>query len=63
LVEALTIVDGDKMRTRYVEDDKVLGARVRTWTRRARMAELVTITEVLKRVLLEEFTIPFLRKC
>ena len=58
----MTIVNGNEMRARNVEDDEVLRARLRTWTPRARMAKLVTISKVLESVLVEKFAIPFLQR-
>jgi hypothetical protein len=56
----MAIVDGNKMRTRYIENDEVLGPRVRRRTLAARMAQLITISEVLKRLLVETFAVPSL---
>jgi hypothetical protein len=56
----VAIVDGDKMWTGYIENDEVLGPRVRRRTGGARMAKLITISEVLKRLLVETFSIPSL---
>jgi hypothetical protein len=58
----MTIVDGKEMRTRDIEDDKVLGARVRTWTARSRMAELKTISKIMERILLEKISFPLLQR-
>ena len=48
------------MRSSYVENDEVLGPRVRKRTLGARMAKLITISEVLERLLVETFAIPSL---
>jgi hypothetical protein len=59
---AMTIVDGNEMGTRDIKNDEVLGARVRTWTARSRMAELISISKIFERVLLKKFPFPFLGK-
>jgi hypothetical protein len=58
----MTIIDGNEMRTRDIEDDEVLGARVRTWTARSRMAKLITISKIKERILLEKISFPLLQK-
>jgi hypothetical protein len=50
------------MRARNIEDNEVLWARLRTWTRCSGMSELITKTKVLKRVLVEKLTVPPLLK-
>jgi hypothetical protein len=62
LVAALTIVDGNRVRARDIEDSEVLGARARTWTSSSRMTELISMTMVLKRVFVKKFTVPPLPK-
>ena len=56
----MTEVDGNKVRARDVEDDEVLRARVRTRTRRSRVAKLIMVSKVLKGVLVEESAVPSL---
>jgi hypothetical protein len=44
----MTIVDGNKVRAGDVEDDEILGARMRTWTRRSRVPKLIMKSEILE---------------
>jgi hypothetical protein len=59
---ALTIVDSNRVRARDIEDGEVLGARARTGTSSSRVAKLISMTKVLKRVLVEKLTVPSLPK-
>jgi len=60
VIAAVTIVYGNKVRARGIEDDEILGTSLRAWAWCTRMTKLVSMAEVLERVLIEKFTVPSL---
>ena len=54
----MTVVDHNEVRARDIKYDEILWARARTRTRRSRVAKLITVSKVLKRVFIEEFAVP-----
>jgi hypothetical protein len=58
---AFTVIDGNGMKARNVEDNKILWTSVGTWTSSSGVAKLIPVSEVLERVFVEELPVPSLK--
>jgi len=56
----VTIVYGNKVRAGGIKYNEILQTSLRAWPWCTRMTKLVSMAEVLERVLIEKFTVPSL---